>query len=52
MSTLTWILRKQLEREINNNGDQFRWKKNMRIIHSGGEKMRNASSYQSENERQ
>ena len=52
MSTLTWILGKQLEREINNNGDQFRWKKNMRIIYSGGEKMRKASSYQGENERQ
>ena len=52
MSTLTWILGKQLEREINNNGDQFRWKKNMRIIYSGGEKMRNASIYQGQNERQ
>ena len=49
MSTLTWVSGKQLEREINNNGDQFRWKKNMRIIYSGGEKMRNASSYQGEN---
>ena len=25
----TW---KELEREINNNGDQFRWKKNLKII--------------------
>ena len=32
-----------------NNGDQFRWKKN---IYSGGEKMRNASSCQGKNERQ
>ena len=32
MSTLTWITGKELEREINNNGDQFRWKKNMKII--------------------
>ena len=31
MSTLTWITEKQLEREINNNGDKFRWKKNMKI---------------------
>ena len=27
MSTLTWITGKELKREINNNGDQFRWKK-------------------------
>ena len=32
MSTLTWITRKELEREINNNGEQFRLKKNMKII--------------------
>ena len=32
-----------------NNGDQFRWKKN---IYSGCEKMRNASSCQGKNERQ
>ena len=31
MSTLTWITEKQLEREINNNGDKFSWKKNMKI---------------------
>ena len=31
-STLTWITGKELEREINNNGDQFCWKKNMKII--------------------
>ena len=31
MSTLTWITEKQLEREINNNGDKFRWKKKMKI---------------------
>ena len=51
MSTLIWITGKELEREINNNGDQFRWKKNVRII-TLGEKMRNASGYQAENERQ
>ena len=39
MSTLTWITVKELEREVNNNGDQFRWKKNMKL-YSGGEKMR------------
>ena len=27
MSTLTWITEKELEREIKNKGDQFRWKK-------------------------
>ena len=39
MSTLTWITGKELEREVNNNGDQFRWKKNMKLC-SGGEKMK------------
>ena len=30
---LTWITEKELEREIKkNNGDQFRWKKNMKIL--------------------
>ena len=33
MSTLTWITGKELEREINNNGDQFRWKKNVKILY-------------------
>ena len=51
MSTLTWITVKELEREIYNNGDQFRWKKNVKII-TLGEKMRKASGYQGENERQ
>ena len=32
MSTLTYITWKELEREINNNGDQFRCKKNLKII--------------------
>ena len=32
MSTLTWITGKEPEREINNNGNQFRWKKNMKMI--------------------
>ena len=49
--SLTWITGKELEREINNNGDQFRWKKNVKFI-TLGEKMRNASGYQGENERQ
>ena len=30
MSTLTSITGKELEREINNNGDKFCWKKNMK----------------------
>ena len=41
MSTLTWITEKELEREIKNKGDQF---------YSAGEKMRNASGHQGENE--
>ena len=49
--SLTWITGKELEREIYNNGDQFRWKKNVKII-TLGEKMRKASGYQGENERQ
>ena len=32
MSTLTWITGKELEFEINNNGAQFRRKRNMKII--------------------
>ena len=42
MSTLTWITEKELERVIKNKGDEF---------HSGGEKMRNVSDQQGENER-
>ena len=51
MCTLTWITEKELERVIENKGDEFRRKKNMKI-QSGGEKMRNASGQQGENERQ
>ena len=51
MFTLTWITEKQLERVTENKGDEFRRKKNMEI-QSGGEKMRNASGQQGENERQ
>ena len=29
--TLTWITEKELERVIENKGDEFRWKKNMEI---------------------
>ena len=32
ISTLTWITEKELEREIKNKGDQFRWKKNVTIF--------------------
>ena len=35
MSTLTWMTKKKLEREIKNIGDQFVWKKNMKFF-SGG----------------
>ena len=51
MFALTWITEKELERVIENKGDEFRRKKNMEI-QSGGEKMRNASGQQGENERQ
>ena len=45
MFTLTWITEKELERVIENKGDEFRRKKNMEI-QSSGEKMRNASAQQ------
>ena len=51
MFTLTWITEKELERVIENKGDEFRGKKNMEN-QSGGEKIRNASGQQGENERQ
>ena len=51
MLTLTWITEKELERGIENKGDEFPRQKNMEI-QSGGEKMRNASGQQGENERQ
>ena len=51
MFTLTGITEKELERVTENKGDEFRRKKNMGI-QSGGEKMRNASGQQGENERQ
>ena len=51
MFTLTWITVKELERVIENKGDEFRRKKNMEI-QRGGEKIRNASGQQGENERQ
>ena len=50
MFTLTWITEKELERVIENKGDEFRRKKNMEI-QSGGEKVGNASGHQGENER-
>ena len=51
MFTLTWITEEELERVIENKRDQFCRKKNMGI-QSDGEKMRNASGQQGENERQ
>ena len=47
MFTLTWITEKELERVIENKGDEFRGKKNMES-QSGCEKMRNASGQQGE----
>ena len=49
MFTLKWMTEKELERVTENKGDEFRRKKNMKI-QSGGEKMRNASGQQGENE--
>ena len=51
MCTPTWITEKDLDRVLENKGDEFRRKKNMEI-QRGGEKMRNASGQQGENERQ
>ena len=51
MSSLTWITEKELGRVNKNKGGEFRWKKNIKF-HSSGEKMRNASGQQGENERQ
>ena len=50
-SALTWTAEKELERVIENKRDEFLKKKNMEI-QSGGEKMRNVSDQQGENERQ
>ena len=49
MSQLTWTTKQELERVIENKGDEFRRKKNMET-QSGGEKIRNASGQQGENE--
>ena len=51
MFTLTLTTEKELERVIENKGDEFRRKKNMEI-QSDGEKVKNASGQQGENERQ
>ena len=51
MFTLTQITEKELKRDIENRGDEFRRKKNMEI-QNGGEKMRFVSGQQGENERQ
>ena len=49
MLTLTWIRDKELERVIENKGDELRRKKNMEI-QSSGENMGNASGQQGKNE--
>ena len=51
MFTLTWITEKQIERVIENKGDEFCRKKNMKI-QSGCKTMRNARGQQGENEQQ
>ena len=43
------LFRGKKQQQSQNKGDEFRWKKNMKI---GGEKMRNASGQQGERERQ
>ena len=43
--SITWITEKELERVIENKGDEFRREKNMEI-QSDGEKIRNASGQQ------
>ena len=49
LSKFPWITEKELEQVIENKGDEFRWKKTCKF-HSGGEKMRNDSGQQGENE--
>ena len=51
MFTLTWITEKEPGRGMENKGDGFRRKKNMKI-QSGGETMRDAISQHGENDRQ
>ena len=51
MLTVTWTTEKELERVIENKGNEFLRKKK-HGIQSGGEKMSNASDQQGENERQ
>ena len=51
MFTLTWITEKELDRVIENKGDEFRRNKNMEI-QNGGERMRNARGQQGKDERQ
>ena len=51
MFTLMWITERELERVIENKGDEFCRKENMEI-QSNRAKMRNASGQQGENERQ
>ena len=45
MFTQTWITAKELQRVIENKGDEFRRKRN-KEIQSGGEKIRNARGQQ------
>ena len=44
------MTQKDLEREMKNKEDEFRWRNNIEI-YSGGQKMRNVSGQQGENER-
>ena len=50
-TNVTWITKKEPQRVIENKGDESRRTKNTEI-QSGGEKVRNASGQQGEDERQ
>ena len=46
MATLTWITGKELERELNNNGDQLRWKKSIKVLQQRFENEKCQRGYQ------
>ena len=49
MSTLTWITEEELQRKVKKQGDQFRWKKNITILHiTTVRKREKVSGHQSE----
>ena len=46
ISTLTWTTGKELERELNNNGDQLRWKKSIKVLQQRFENEKCQRGYQ------